>query len=67
MYGGDYENHDVEALEAQFLQNPDSWQDAHEKIMEKLQDGNITFKSLDGLSYYSMYNIIGADGTPEMV
>ena len=35
--------------------------------MEKLQDGNITFKSLDGLSYYSMYNIIGADGTPEMV
>ena len=67
VYGGDYENHDVEALEAQFLQNPDSWQDAHEKIMEKLQDGNITFKSLDGLSYYSMYNIIGADGTPEMV
>ena len=56
----------VEEMENTFLNDSGAWASAHEEVMDFLKDGTFSATSLEGKSYHSIFDELGADGTPEV-
>ncbi len=65
--GGKVDYSSVEQLEDIFLSNPELQEANHQELLEFFKNADFTTGSLEGMSYYSMYNVVGEDGTPELI
>ena len=55
-----------EALKDSYNNNPELWQNDHEKLIDFWQKADTEKIELSGTSYDSVYAVLGADGTPEL-